>query len=184
MFGRQLDVKRLQILAEVVPKESSIAVIDAFVPPDVPRYMTTLSTAVGRATRLQFISVVGADTFADAFEQMGRERVDAVAINHSPVTAANRQLIAGLVEKHCLPAIADGRSYAEAGLLLTYTTNFVQVYQRAAEYVWRILNGTAPAVLPVEHPSKFEFVVNLKTARSLGIRIPTSVLARADYLIQ
>lgn len=185
VFGRQLDVKRLQILAEVVPARSSIAVIDQPFPPELlGRYLSTLSKAVADGTRLQFVAVDGVDSFESAFTRLAREHVDAVAINQSPITATNRQLIASLVEKHRFPAIADGRSFAEAGLLLTYTTDFVQIYQRAAEYVWRILNGATPAGLPVDHPSKFEFVVNLKTARSLGIRIPTSILARADYLIQ
>jgi putative ABC transport system substrate-binding protein len=184
LFGIQLDLKRLQILSEVMPERSTIAFLDAPVAAALrDDYLAKLAAAVGRATRVRLVGVDGIDTFAAAFERMAHERVDAISIGASPLTAANRQVLAALVAKYRFPAIADGRGFAEAGLLLTYTTDFVQVYRRAAEYVYRILNGASPATLPVEHPSKFVFVVNLKTARSLGIRIPAAVLVRADAVI-
>jgi len=184
LFGIQLDRKRVQILAEVLPTGSAIVVLDTPIPPAIrDKYMAEIAAAAGRAMRLQFLAIESVDTIAAVFERMTRDRVDAVAIGSSPITAANRNLLATLVGKHRFPAIADGRGFAEAGLLLTYTTDFVQVYRRAAEYVYRILNGASPATLPVEHPSKFEFVVNLKTARSLGIRIPAAMLIRADTVI-
>jgi putative ABC transport system substrate-binding protein len=185
LFGSQLDIKRLQILGEVVGDRSLIAVLGGlYLEESQKRQLAELAAAVGPSTRLRYFSADGPDSYAPAFEQMARERIDALTIIASPVVSASRRLIAGLAEKHRFPAIADGRAFAEAGLMLTYTTDFAELYRRAAEYVAKILKGASPDSLPVEHVSRFELVVNLKTARALRVRIPKSVLARADDLIE
>ncbi len=185
LFGLQLDAKRLQILREVVGDRSSIAYLGGRLRDETQRQeLTELSAADARSTgAVKYFAANSADTFAQAFERMARERIDGVVIGASPVAAASRQVIAGLVAQYRLPAIADGRGYAEAGLLLTYTADFVELYRRAADYVSKILKGARPDDLPVEHASRFEFVINLRTAKALGIRLPRSVLARADTVI-
>jgi len=94
------------------------------------------------------------------------------------------RLIAGLAARHRLAAIADGRGFAQAGLLMSYTTNFVELYRRAAEYVQRILVGANASELPLVYASKFDLVINLATAKALGIRMPGSLLAAAETVVQ
>ena len=115
-------------------------------------------------------------------EAIARRKL-ALVVGSSAFTAANPERICELVAKHRLPGIADGRRFAENGMLLTYSTDFVELYKRGADYVARILRGAKPADLPIEHASRYEFVVNLKTAKSLGIRIPHSMLVLADSVI-
>lgn len=185
LFGNQLDIKRLQILGEVIGDRALIAVLGGVHPEESQRrQLAELAVAVGASTRLRYFSADGAESYPPAFAQMASERVDALAILASPLVSANRRLLAGLAEKHRIPAIAHGREFAEAGLLLTYTPDFAELYRRAAEYVVKIVKGATPDSLPVEHVSRFELVVNLRTARTLQIRIPKSVLARADDLIE
>lgn len=188
MFGRPLDIKRLQLLLEVVGDRALIGVLvgltSAASEQSQKQYLADLTAAAGRSTRLKIFVADSADTFKLAFERMASERIDAVAIQASPIVSANRLLIAELAQKHRLPAIADGRGFAEAGLLLTYSSDFAELYRRAAEYVYRTLKGATPDELPVAYPSRFELVVNLRTAKAFGIRVPRSVLARVDDLIQ
>ena len=133
---------------------------------------------------LEFVGVSNRDDFVPAFERMARLRVDGVVINFSPLTIVNVGLIAQLAVQHRLPAIGDGEGYAEAGMLLAYSTDFPDIARRAARYVAKILSGASPADLPVEYASKFGLTVNMKTARSLGIRMPTAVLVRADKVLE
>ncbi len=188
MFGRQLDVKRLQLLVEVVSDRAHVGVLVGLTTltseQAQQQYLAELSAAVARSVRLKFVLADGPESFKLAFERMTSERINAVAIQASPIVSANRSLIAELAQRHRLPAIADGRGFAEAGLLLTYSSDFAELYRRAADYVARILKGATPDDLPVAYPSRFELVVNLGTAKTLGIRVPRAVLARADDVIE
>ena len=118
------------------------------------------------------------------FERIAQQRISAVAIGLSPLTSVNQARIAALVQRHHLAAIADGAGYSEAGLLLTYTTDFDELDRRCADYVFKILNGAKPSDLPVEQASKFILVLNLKTAKDLGLKFPNSLLTSADKIIE
>jgi putative ABC transport system substrate-binding protein len=115
---------------------------------------------------------------------MVKEQVGALIMGPSPMFIAQRQGLADLAAKNRLPTIFALREYAQVGGLMSYGPNYPDVYRRAATYVDRILKGAKPADLPIEQPTKFEFVINLKTAKALGLTIPPSVLARADEVIQ
>ena len=186
VFGKEMEAKRVQILGEVMGDGSSLAFVGGPITEEgmQRRYLAGLAGGLTRSSRLSFYAADTAEAYVAAFERMARERINAVAIENSPFSAVNQSLIAGLAAKHRFPAIADGRGFAEAGLLMTYTTNFVELYRRAAEYVHKILAGATPNDIPVEHASKFDLVINLKTAKALGVKVPRSVLASADALIQ
>ena len=109
---------------------------------------------------------------------------DGVIVSGSPRATAHRNLIIALAAKHRLPAVYSARFYAVAGGLIAYGLDFLDQYRRAAGYVDRILKGEKPADLPVQHPTKYDLVINLKTAKALGFEIPSSVLARADEVIE
>ena len=111
-------------------------------------------------------------------------RVDAFAISETPFLVAHRARITDFVAKHRLPAVSTFSGFPESGFLRSYGTNLPQLYRRAAYYVDRLLKGAKPAELPVEQPTKFDLVVNLRTAKALGLTIPPSVLQRADRVIE
>ena len=115
---------------------------------------------------------------------MKRDRAAAVILISSPAFIGDRRRLADLAITHRLPMVVGSKEYAEAGGLMSYGTDYPDLFRRAAAYVDKILKGAKPATLPVEQPTKFELVVNLKTARTLGLTIPQSLLQRADELIQ
>jgi putative ABC transport system substrate-binding protein len=119
-----------------------------------------------------------------AFEAAKRGRPGALIVLPSPMFYGERQRLAELAVRHRLPAIYEGKAYVEAGGLASYGPSFPDMYRRAATYVDKILKGAKPADLPMEQPTKFELVINLKTAKALGLTIPPSVLGRADEVIQ
>jgi len=119
-----------------------------------------------------------------AFAAIVTERTRALQVLGDPVFNTHRKQIAALALKHRLPAASGVKEYADAGLLMSYGANFPESYRRAATYVDKILKGAKPADIPVERPTKFEFVINLKTAKLIGITIPQSVLYRADKVIK
>ena len=184
-FGDSLDLKRLQILAQVMGPRASLAVLDGAMPEQrrvTLRQQFAASGAIS-AARLRLIEVARGDGLELAFEGMVRDGVQGVAINFSPLTAVNAVRIAELIAKHRLAAIGDGQAYVDGGVLLSYSTDLVEIDKRAAKYVAQILLGSKPGDLPVEHASKFVLVVNSKTARALGIKIPAWILASAEKVI-
>ena len=134
--------------------------------------------------QVQFLEVKGPGDFMVAFERATKERADILFIDISPMTDRHSSELADLAAKSRLPAIASTRTFADAGLLMSYGVNLAALAERRAAFVDKILKGAKPADLPVEQPTKFEFVVNLKTAKQIGLTIPPAVLARADEVIQ
>ena len=133
--------------------------------------------------RLQVLEARAPSEFAGTFSAATRERAGALIVLGDSMFLAQRARLAELAAKSRLPVMATQREYAEAGGLLTYGANLRESFRRAATYVDKILKATKPGDLPIEQPTRFELVVNLKTARALGLTIPSSVLARADEVI-
>ena len=134
--------------------------------------------------KLQVLDVRDPQELADAFSAMARERAGALLVTADPMFLDLRERIVGLAAKSRLPGMFEWREYAEAGGLLSYGASIADMYRRLATYVDKILKGAKPADLPVEQPTKFELVINLKTAKTLGLKIPQSFLLRADHVIQ
>jgi len=142
------------------------------------------SAAPALGVALLPVEVKGADDIDRGFTAMKKERIGALIVLGDPLLETHRTRIAELAVKSHLPAIYSLGPYVEAGGLMSYGTNFDDVYRRAAIYVDKILKGANPADLPVEQPKKFEFVINLKAAKQIGLTIPPNVLARADRVIK
>ena len=134
--------------------------------------------------KLQYLDVLDPKDIETAFRAASKGRADAVLVLASPVFISQRTQIADLAVKSRLPAIYDRPEYVEDGGLMTYGVNITDLYRRAATYVDKILKGRKPADLPVEQPIKFEFIINLKAAKQIGLTIPPNVLARADRVIK
>ncbi len=177
--------KRLELLKETVPKVSRVAVLRNPTNPDAAE----MSRDVGGAARalgvqLQVLDVRVPKELNSAFARMTRDRAGALLVTGDTLFTLHREQIALLAIKSRLPAIFGARESAEAGGLIAYGRSLPYEFRRAATYVDKILKGAKPGDLPVEQPTKFELVINLKTAKALGITIPQSVLIRADQVIQ
>ncbi len=177
--------KQLELLKEVVPKISRVAALGN---PDEPQYGPVVREAeiVGRAlgVQLQVLEARGPNEFDHAFAAMVKQRAEALWVLSGAVYFLHQRQLADLAAKSRLPTTYGYREYVDAGGLLAYGPNIREFWQRAATYVDKILKGAKPADLPVEQPTKFELVINLKTAKTLGLTIPQSVLLRADEVIQ
>jgi putative ABC transport system substrate-binding protein len=134
--------------------------------------------------KLQYLDVLDPKDIETAFRGASKGRADAVLVLGGPVLISHRTQVADLAAKNRLPAIYYAPEYVEAGGLMSYGTNIADLYRRAATYVDKILKGRKPADLPVEQPKKFEFVINLKAAKQIGLTIPPNVLVRADRVIR
>ena len=134
--------------------------------------------------KLQFLDVRGPKDIEPAFRAASKGRAEGVLVLTGPVINLQRKQIAALAAKNRLPAIYPFPDYVEAGGLMSYSANIVDLYRRAATYVDKILKGAKPADLPVEQPQKFEFIINLKAAKQIGLTIPPNVLTRADKVIR
>jgi putative ABC transport system substrate-binding protein len=184
-LGTDLFPKRLQLLKDAVPGISRAAVlVNPFRPwANVGTAMAN-SAAQSLGLHLQRVEVADPTKFERAFSDMAKDRAEALVIDDDTLFSYHRKEIAALALKHKLPTMSDHREHVEAGGLMAYTVDDPDLYRRAATYVDKILKGTKPADLPVEQPTKFELVINLKTAKALGLTIPPSVLARADEVIE
>ena len=186
LLNTGLGGKRLELLKEAVPKLARVAVLyDPTNPPSVIEVKEVLPTAA-RALRLaiQPWEVRDADDFEKIFAALSKERPDGLYVPGSALMSANQQRIVGLVVKSRLPSVFTSREAVDAGGLLYYGADEVERYRRVAYYVDRILKGAKPADLPVEQPTKFELVINLKTAKQIGLTIPQSMLYRANKVIK
>ena len=150
----------------------------------LPIFSEAKTAAAAGHTRLEVLEARAADQVPSRFEAAVKAGATALLVFEDPLTYSTRRQIAELATKFRLPTISGFRDFAEAGGLMSYGADRRQMSRRAAEYVDKILKGAKPADLPIEQPTKFEFVINLKTARALGLTIPPSVLSRADEVIQ
>jgi len=182
-LNTELSGKRLEVLRQTFPKIRRVAMLNdsngaaGFA-------AETAHVAKRLGVHLQRIDVRSPDDFERAFDATRRDRADAIDVLASAFFNAHRVQIVKLAAGTRLPAIYESREYAEAGGLMTYGQNLDDLFRRAAVYVDRILKGARPADLPMEQPTKFELVINLKTAKALGLTIPLSLLQRADQVIE
>jgi putative tryptophan/tyrosine transport system substrate-binding protein len=183
--ARDLQGKRLQLLQELTPRKPVIAVL---MNPDTPFTALALkevkTAAEAGHTRLEVLEARTADQVSDRFEAAIHAGAAGLLVLEDPLTYSIRRQIADLAARFRLPTMYGYRDFAEAGGLMSYGTDRRQIYRRAAEYVDKILKGAKPADLPVEQPTKFELVINLKTAQALGLTIPPTLLFQADEVIR
>ena len=180
----ELELKNLQLLKEAVPGVVRTAV---FWNPENPVWIHALNrlheVAPKLGMRLQPLAVRGAGDLKTAFDAATREKAEALLVFRDASYAAIRTQITDFAARHRLPAIYGGGTFVEAGALLSYGASILDMLRRTGSYVDKILKGAKPADLPVEQPTKFELVINLKTAKALGLTIPPSILQRADQVI-
>ena len=184
-FVTDLVTKRIELLKEGVPRIARIALLDNMANLSVPpQWEETKKAARALGLEPQLLDVRRAEDLGRAFDAASSQRVDALAVGNDSVVIASRRQVVGLAVKHRLPAVYATREFVDAGGLLSYATHYPDLYRRAATYVDKIFKGAKPADLPVEQPTRFELVVNLKAAKAIGTEIPTSILLRADEVIE
>jgi len=181
----EISGKRLELLKEIVPRLSRVAVLGGSTTPGNAQALREVELAAGAfGVKLQYLDVLSPKDIETAFRAAAKGRAEAVIVLVSPVFVNQRTQLADLAVKGRLPAIYDRAEFVDDGGLMCYGTNFADLSRRAATYVDKILKGAKPADLPVEQPIKFELVINLKTAKQIGLTIPQSVLYRADKVIK
>ena len=183
--GLEIIGKQLELLKETVPKVRRVAILWNPANPSHPLVVRELNVAArSLGVQLQFLEARGPNEFEGAFAAMAKERMGALLVVPDSVSFLHRTRLADLAARSHLPAAYGLRGHVDAGGLMSYGPDSADLFRRAATYVDKILKGAKPADLPVEQPTKFELVVNLKTAKALGLTIPQSVLVRADEVIQ
>jgi putative tryptophan/tyrosine transport system substrate-binding protein len=181
----ELGAKRLELLRDLVPKIASIGLL---VNPNNPnavvqtKEMQAATIALG--LQLNVLRAASQSDFDNAFATLVRHRTDALVVSADPFFLSHRDQLVALALRHSTPAIYYAREFAAAGGLISYASSFADSFRQAATYVGRILKGEKPADLPVQQPTKFELVINLKTAKTLGLDVPPTLLARADEVIE
>ena len=181
----ELNGKRLEILREVVPKLSRLAILRTSTLRTNAQSLKEMELAAKAfGVKLQYLDVLGPKDIETAFEAASKERAEAVLVLQGSVLNSQRTQVVELAVKSRLPAIYANSLFVDAGGLMTYSTSITDLDRRAATYVDKILKGAKPADLPVEQPIKFEFIINLKAAKQIGLTIPPNVLARADRVIR
>jgi putative tryptophan/tyrosine transport system substrate-binding protein len=185
-LSTELGGKRLELLKEVVTKVARVAVFYDPTTPGSIREVKELLPVAARALGLtiQHWEARTAEDFDRVFAAMGKQHPDGFYVLPSPLMLANQKRTVGFALKSRLPSVYGTREFLDVGGLMYYGADLVDSYRRAATYVDKILKGAKPADLPVEQPTKFEFVINLKTAKQIGLTIPPNVLARADRVIK
>jgi putative tryptophan/tyrosine transport system substrate-binding protein len=186
-FGGSITMihKRLELLREIVPHVKRVAFLTNATNPIRSRQLKETDRAARQfGIKVTEVPVRGPGDFDTAFQMMRREGVNAVIIAGDVMVAVNRQDLITRVARARLPSVHTSRALADAGGLLSFTVDYADLHRKAAGYVDRILRGERPGELPVQEATKFEFVINLKTAKTLGLTIPPSVLLRADRVIE
>lgn len=184
-FTRELSGKRLELLKEAVPKVSRVGVLEVATTGPTPYFKDYEPAARALKIQLESLEVRGPNPELEgAFREMVKRRASAIIAARTPLLIINRKQIADLAIKNRLPLMTEGSDFAESGALASYASDDVANFKRAAVYVDKILKGTKPADLPVEQPTAFELVFNLKTAKQIDVTIPPEVLARASRLIK
>ena len=184
LMWTELITKRLQLLKDAVPGATRVAVL-LYPHPFSATVVKEIKTAApSLSIKPRFVEVRGLDDFERAFSAIRQEHAQALYVVEGPVVWARRTRLLDLVSKARLPAIYGMREFLDHGGLMSYGPNFADRFHRAAVYVDKILKGAKPADLPIEQPTRFELVINVKTARTLGLTIPQSLLLRADEIIR
>jgi putative ABC transport system substrate-binding protein len=185
ILAAEMDGKRLGLLHELIPNAARVGLL---LNPNFPAYPTQLNELQRAATIIGLqVEVLRADTDSEidaAFEIASRKRVGALILTASPFFDTRRDKLVALATGHALPTIYHFREFAVAGGLMSYGVSIPHIYRQVGVYAGRILSGENPANLPVQQPTTFELVVNLKTAKTLGIEVPPTLLARADEVIE
>ena len=181
----EMNTKRLEFMKAVTPASTRVAVLVNPGNPGAARGLReTEAAARSLGLRIRVVDARGPEDLDRAFAGMVKEQTDAVVILPDPILFDQRTRIVALAAKQRLPAVGEAREFAEAGGLMTYGPRIEENFRRAAFFVDKILKGAKPGDLPVEQPTKFELVINLKTAKALGLTIPPSLLQRADQVIE
>jgi ABC-type uncharacterized transport system substrate-binding protein len=181
----EINGKLIELLKEIVPRLSHLAVLGTSTQPGSAQSLREAELAARSfGVQVQYLDVRGPKDIEPAFRAAGKEHANGLLVLQSPVINSQRTQVADLAVKSRLPAIFPQSGYVEAGGLMYYGANTADLFRRAAHYVDKILKGAKPADLPVEQPTKFELVINLKTAKQIGLTIPPNVLARADRVIK
>src|SRR5262252_1158911 len=185
---RELMGKRIQLLKEALPRLTRMAYLAETVTVPAPYRADSRRAFESPARALQveplWYEANGVSEFEDRFRTMATHQVHAVIVGGSPFTFQHMRLLTELAAKYRIPATYEAKDFVQAGGLMSYGVDFTALFARGAVFVDRILRGARPALLPIEQPTKFEFVINLKTAKALGLTIPPSLLARADQVIE
>ena len=185
LFTSALEVKKLELLSELVPSANTIAMLvnpnSPYAEPD-SKAVQAAGDSLGR--RVHVVTVTSEQDFDTAFASLERLGVGALLVGADPFFNSRRVQLVGLAARYRMPAIYEWREFATVGGLMSYGTPITDAYRQAGAYVGKILNGAKPADLPVMQPTKFEFVINLKAARLLGLSVPPTFLARADEVIE
>jgi putative ABC transport system substrate-binding protein len=180
-----MDGKRVALLHEMMPK---VAHVGLLLDPNFPAYATQLNELQQAAAIINLqVEILRAGTDGEieaAFEVASRKRVEALVLAASPFFDTRRDKLVALAASHALPTIYHFREFAAAGGLISYGVSIPHIYRQIGVYAGRILSGDNPANLPVQQPTSFELVVNLKTAKTLGLEVPPTLLARADEVIE
>ena len=181
----ETNVKSLELFKEAIPNVSRVAIIwDPATPSHGPGLKAIESAGPSLGLRIQSVPVRSATEFESAFSAMVRERANGVLVLSTPLFIAGAKRLAELALSHKLPSLFGPKNHIRAGGLMSYSPNRPDMWRRGANFVDKILKGARPTDLPVEQPATFELVINLKTAESLGVTIPQSMLARADEVIR
>ena len=184
-FVNEMTSKRLDLIKELVPAMSRIALLHNMSNPVAPpQWEETRTAARSLGIQAELLDVRSREDLSRAFETAVRRRVDALLVAVDGLFQANTQMIVELAARNKVPAIYVGREFIEVGGLMTYGVSFPHLYLRAAAYADKIFKGAKPADLPVEQPTKFELIINLKTAKALGLTIPPKLLFTADEVIE
>ncbi len=186
LFAYLLDAKRVELMHELVPGVSVVALlVNPNNPAQVEAQHAEVEAAVRKFGQQLVIFKAGTNTEIDsAIAGLAERKVGALLVSADPLFLGRREQLVALVAKHAIPAIYEWRQFADAGGLMSYGIDLVDAYRQAGVYVGKILKGAKPGDLPVLQPTKFEFVVNLKTARALGLTVPNTMLVAADQVIE
>ena len=181
----ELTGKRLELLKETFPKIANVSVLARGGAPGITHQLEELERqARAFGLKLNFVEIRGANEIEDSLSTINKRRAGALIEVPNPLFHANSVRIVKFASEHNLPTVFHSKDFVDAGGLMAYGAEFGELYRRAAVYLDKILKGTKPAELPVEQPTKFELVINLKTAKQLGLSIPPNVLVRADRVIR
>jgi putative ABC transport system substrate-binding protein len=185
IISANLGPKRLGLLRELLPRADKFAgLINPNTPEGQGQATELKSAAQGLGLALRLLNATNAAEIDTAFEAIRSEKIEALVVGSDPIFDVNRDKIVRLAETAAVPAIYQFRDFAAAGGLMSYDPDLIDAHRRAGIYAGRILRGENPAELPIQQPTKFNFVINLKTAKTLGLEIPPNLLARADEVIE